>query len=103
MPDLMTEFRHLLGDGRSTVTGILRQRPDDPKLIDGLREYRETFGILDSMTAKEAMTPFELIDASRLRRIAQGAGVRDQREGTAQHLRAGPESCLSDLRRRLGR
>ena len=79
MRDLMTEFRRLFGDGRATVMGMLRQTPNDSKLLEGLREYRETFGILDSMTAKAAMTPFELIDASRLRRIAQGAGVRDQK------------------------
>lgn len=97
MSDLMTEFRRLLEDGRSALMGMLRQRPDDSKLIDGLREYREIFGTLDSMTAKEAMIPFELIDASRLRRIAQGAGVRDQkviqvlfsyREFSEQMLRA---------------
>ena len=95
-PDLMTEFRRLLGDGRSTVTGMLRQNTDDPKLIDGLREYRETFGILDSMTAKEATSPFELIDASRLRRIAQGAGVRDQK--VIQVLFSYREFCEQILR-----
>jgi signal recognition particle subunit SRP54 len=43
--------------------------------IDAERDMKRLFGVIDSMTAEERRNPTKVIDQSRRRRIAAGAGV----------------------------
>ena len=43
--------------------------------VDAEQDMKRMFGIIDSMTAKERRDPKKIIDTSRRRRIAAGAGV----------------------------
>src|SRR5205823_2161459 len=45
------------------------------KDVDAEGDMRRLFGIIDSMTADERRNPSKVVDQSRRRRIAAGAGV----------------------------
>jgi signal recognition particle GTPase len=77
-PPDFTGFRQAYDRGYAQVQGRLRTSPDDPALHQAIREYRRIFGMLDAMTDEERSAPMEIIDSGRIRRIAKGAGARDQ-------------------------
>lgn len=64
--------------GQSAVLAQLQIKPNDEKIKVVLRQYDRTFGMLDSMTNAERLSPLSLIDSGRIRRIARGAGATDQ-------------------------
>lgn len=74
----VADFRKILHSGQAAVRGQLRVRPGDESLQGALVEYRRTFGMLDAMTKDEESSPLTVIDSTRIRRIACGAGATDQ-------------------------
>jgi signal recognition particle GTPase len=71
-------FRRLLERGYAAVRSEAHARRMEAQFETSLREYRIIFGILNAMTAAERASPQKSIDADRIRRIARGAGARDQ-------------------------
>ncbi len=79
----LDDFRKLLSQMRrlgplQKVLGMLPGMGDISKLMgdnDAEEDLRRLFGVIDSMTGDERRNPSRVIDASRRRRIAQGAGV----------------------------
>jgi signal recognition particle subunit SRP54 len=78
----LDDFRKLLG--RSLPLGVPRTRMGPPPEVgeteaaverDTEKQLRQVRGIIDAMTPEERRDPERLLDESRLRRIAAGAGV----------------------------
>jgi signal recognition particle GTPase len=74
----ITDFRSMVVRGQSAVLAEWQMRPDDAKIKAALSQYDRIFGMLDSMTNAERLSPVALIDSGRIRRIARGAGSTDQ-------------------------
>lgn len=74
----VADFRSTLAQGYQKVRDQLRDGTNSESIQAVLSEYHRIFGLLDSMTNEERSSPLATIDASRLRRIARGAGTTDQ-------------------------
>ena len=85
-------------DGHDPRHGQLNEMMGD---VDPEEDMKRLFGIIDSMTPDERRNPSKIIDQSRRRRIAAGAGVRaarSERPGQAVR-RDGPDDDLDGRQR----
>ena len=79
----LEDFRHMLDQTKrmgplDKIMGLIPGMGDMTKMmgdVDAAGEMRRLGGIVDSMTPEERRNPTRLIDQSRRRRIAAGAGV----------------------------